>query len=197
MSVTIVSFFTPQDDYPKQAERFVGELEALGLEYFVAEAPDQGSYLANIRQKALVCWRSLLQLGKPILFVDVDGTVCRKPDLDLSVDFAAVPKPEDHPRRWFVGCLFFNYTTAGIDLAQRWVRATGDWSDESALDDVWKAGEWEGTWLELGPEYMEILRNENADPSPDTVVAIRLSKGRQKMAFHASGRTERPTKVAG
>lgn len=189
MTPTIVSFFTDNWEYPAHAERFRAECEALGVPVKLYPYPDTGDYLANIRLKAGVIQRALRELQTPILFTDVDGSVLKRPDtLDLTLDFMALPKPADHPRAWYVCTLFFNFTPAGLDLADRWVAATGDWSDESALDDVWKAGTWKGRWGNLTPEYMEILARTDQEPLPETIICTRLSRSEHKLAFQLSGR---------
>lgn len=189
MIPTIVSFFTNNWEYPAHAERFRRECLALGLQVELYALPDTGDWLRNLRLKPVVIQRALRELRTPILFTDVDGSVLKRPDtLDPSMDFMAIPKPPDHPRAWYVCTLFFNYTPAGLDLASRWVLATGDWSDESALDDVWKSGEWKGRWAALPPEYLEILSTPTQAPRPNTVICTRLSKSDHKLAFQLSGK---------
>lgn len=192
MTPTVVSFYTDNWEYPAHAERFQAECDALGVPCRLYPYPDTGDYLANTRLKPFVILRALWDVMGPVLFTDVDGSMCKRPDtLDPSVDFMAVPKPSDEPRIWYVGTLFFNFTPAGLDLVDRWVAATGDWSDESALDDVWKAGTWRGKWANLPPEYLEILSAPDQTPRPETVICTRLSKSDHKLAFQRSGRVRR------
>lgn len=192
MIPTIVSFYTDNWEYPAHAERFRAECEALGVPVRLYPYPDQGDYLANIRLKASVVLRALNELQRPILFTDVDGSVLKVPDgIDPRFDFMGIPKPEGHPRTWYMGTLFFNYTINGLGLALLWADATGDWSDESALDDVWKDGLWPpppSVWGNLPPEYLEILTRPDQEPRPETVICTRLSKSDHKLAFQTSGR---------
>jgi hypothetical protein len=122
-------------------------------------------------------------LAGPLLWVDVDGSLLRKPNLATSADFMAYPKPNWQDRQWHVGTLYFGDTEAARELLRLWVdHLRAGESDELALDRLWKAGRWAGAWSPLPPPYFVV---ENNGVPPDTVVLHRLSSSPYKRAFQS------------
>lgn len=171
----IASFNTPDPYYSQHAIRLRCECYMLGLRYEIVERPDAGGYLANCRQKPVFLLETLEKYGEPLLWVDVDGSVLKRPTaIDYSLDFMARPKPKGRGRKWHVGTVFVNATVGGRAFLRAWVdELDGQTSDEAALDRLWRKG-FPCTSGALPPEYFEIVTG-NRQPSPDTVVCHRLS----------------------
>jgi hypothetical protein len=185
MLPTVISFYTPNWLYSDHAKRLTRECELLGLDYLIEERPDAGDYLANCRQKPAFIAYALRKLDRPVLWIDVDGSIYRRPDLldAPGVDFAAKRKPSNCTRIWHVCALYF--TPNALPFVDAWVAATSQWSDESALDEMWKSGVTLPA-MELPDEYHHIL---NDGPQPkNTVIAHRLSQSDQKREFNRQQR---------
>jgi len=182
--VVITSFYTNTWHYADHARRLAAECDRLGLEHHIVERRDAGGYLANCRQKPVHIAETLEALGRPLLWVDVDGSVLRVPtDLPDGVDFAAVPMAGIRTRTWHVGTLYFRPTRAAKELLALWVGALGHESDEAALDVAWKSGRWHGTHAALPTTYMCYGRwADVADP----VVMHRGSHSKAKRIYQAA-----------
>jgi hypothetical protein len=186
MLPTVISFYTGNWKYSQYAERLKIDCERLGLDYVIEERPDAGDYLANCRQKPVFILECLQRLQRPVLWVDVDGSIYQRPDfLDApDFDFAARPKPPKCTRKWHVCAMYF--TPAAEWFVQRWVNMLSDWSDESALHELWQQAP-SIKYAELPGNYMMIL-DEHEDPPADLVMSTRLSSSDQKRAFQAANR---------
>jgi hypothetical protein len=157
----------------------------LRLDHCIKERPDTGSYLGNCRIKPVFLLECALKFRRPLLWIDVDGSILRAPDaIDYGVDFMARPMPPGQGRQWHVGTLFFNATAQGMGLLAQWAAALDtETSDEAALDRVWQAGTWSGTSTSLPDTYFHPARKR---ARRDTVIMHRLSKSRAKQ-LHQSG----------
>jgi hypothetical protein len=191
MQPTIVSFYTNNWTYPLHALRLQQECKHLGLEYYIQELQDSGSWLMNTRMKTGFIRDTLNKLKKPILWIDVDGSILKLPsDIDFSVDFAARKKREGSDRIWHVGTMFFNYTAKSLELVERWYNADIDGSDELAFEKVWNEG-WDGTCQNLPLNYFYISR-KNSDIPDDCVIFHRLSEDDSKKEFFIKSRQRNP-----
>lgn len=191
MLPTIVSFYTNNWTYPLHAVRLKQECEQLGLDCYIKELQDSGSWISNTRMKTGFIRDTILYLRKPILWIDVDGSILKLPiDIDQSVDFAARKKPIGAGRVWHVGTMFFNYTAKSLELIDRWYKEDIAGSDELALEVVWNQG-WDGTWQNLPLNYFYIQKKDSELPD-DCVIFHRLSTGESKKEFFRKER-KKPT----
>ena len=178
----VASFYTPNDDYPAHAERLIRECKVLGLPLHIAQLPDAGSYLANTRLKPAFLRDTMAALDTPLLWVDVDGSILKRPDaLRADVDFMARRMPPSRDRTWHVGTLYFNATDPAKALLAAWCRRTRRGSDEAAFEVAWRG--WKGVHAELPASYFEIL-GPGREPSEDAVIAHRLSTSESKRQLH-------------
>ena len=196
MSVTVVSFFTPNWEYPQHAERLAEECEALNLPSLIYPLPDRGDYLSNTRHKPGAIMSGLLDTRGPVLWLDVDSSILRQPEeLDLGLDFMAVKNTHKPDRRWHVATMFFNYTSSSLLLLGLWLQALGGWSDDEAFGRLWRdldegAPPWSGKTGELPKTYLDIESTASSwTPSPGAVIVARLSSSPAKNAFLASGKS--------
>ena len=180
MSLLLASFYTPTWEYPANARRLAGECGALGIDYHIEERPDQGAYFANCRQKPVYLLELMRKYNRPLLWMDVDGSVYRKPVMPMEVDFAARPMAKYRKRQWHVGTLFFNATPGALALLERWVEYLDPTSsDEEALDRLWRSRQWPATFAELSAPYFQV-QNRTACPRGSTIIMHRLSKSPAK-----------------
>lgn len=180
-SATVVSFYTPNWEYPAHAQRLAAECDALGVSWRIVPRPDTGTYPGNCRHKPEVLQEARAALSGPILWVDVDASVLQRPTFHADADLAAYPKPEADPRKWHVGTLWLNDTPGARDFLDVWATYLRDGaSDELALHRMWEAGAWDGTWSELPEAYFQMNRHGYDERA---VIVHRLSNSDQKRAF--------------
>lgn len=186
MNVTVASFYTPTWEYPAHAERLRAECDALGLAHHIRELPDAGDYIANTRLKPAFLCDAMAELARPLLWIDVDGSILARPTaLRSDVDFMGRRMPPRRDRVWHVGTLFFNNTEPARALLSRWAAMAGDGSDEAAFDLAWPG--FRGTHADLPATYFEILKLGRG-PSRGTVICHRLSSSPSKRAYHGRAR---------
>lgn len=178
----IVSFYTRDWEYPQHAVRLARECVALGLDFRIDERPSAGGYLENCCLKPYFI-RDMLKLGRPILWIDVDGSIIRRPVFfdGLDVDFAARKMAAGRARTWHVGTMFFRPTPAMIAFVDKWCELCGGLSDESALDALWNECQ-DITTSDIPQEYFQIARGRFYRPPTDTVIYHRISDGPSKQA---------------
>lgn len=186
MTPTIVSFYTPDFEYPAHAKRLAAECYKLGLPSHIQMLPSQGSYLANTCLKPRFLLQAMQTLDRPLLWVDVDGSVLRNPVACVQahhdgcdVGFRPITQA-DRVRRWHVGTIWLNNTYMTLAFLERWAALSGSMTDEAALHGLDKAlpiDQWLKVWA-MPPEYFYI----GNQPPLDTVVQHRLSGHKWKRA---------------
>lgn len=187
---TLISFYTNDWKYPQHAKRLAVECENIGLYYVIEELPSTNSYLKNTCLKPQFILDKLLELKSSVLWVDVDGSVLKKPHMTYFADFAACPMNPDRKRTWHVGTMWFNYTPAMITFIKEWIRNTGNLSDESALEKTWQKHGYRLSTVELSKEYFQIEQRGKQPPS-DTIIMHRISNGDVKRSEMPIARRKR------
>lgn len=174
----IVSYYTNDWEYPEHAKRLRSECVALGLEHFIIEVESKNSYIKNCCLKPFFIRNCLNTFDRPVLWVDVDGSILKKPDffLDTNWDFQARRMGPDRKRMYHVGTIWVNYTPQALRFVDAWCERTGDMTDESSLDQTLKSQVWDLRHRDIPPEYFVI----NRKPDPKTVILHRLSSGESK-----------------
>ena len=176
----IVSFYTNDWEYPAHAERLKRECEALGLEYRVERRDSAGGYIQNTCIKPFFIREMMLSEKRPLLWVDVDGSILKRPIFfdNLNLDFAAKHMTNARKRVWHVGTMFFNYTVAALKLLDRWCSMSGTLTDESALEEAWR-GLNNISYTDIPANYFEVATGQYR-PTSETVICHRLSKSPSK-----------------
>jgi len=143
---TVVSYFTPNWEYPAHAARLRASCESLGLPHVIEELPDQGAWRANGRLKPAFILEKMEELQRPLLWTDVDNEFLAVPTgLRADVDFMAVARKGTRFRRrsgwaWCVWVMLFNPTPGTMKLLRWWVddtSASTD-SDDRSFERVWR-----------------------------------------------------------
>lgn len=137
----IVSAYTPNTPYEEMAGRLRASCNALELAHDIVTIPPGASWEATTCAKASVCRDAWRRLERPILWVDADAVIHRRPNLLLgsSADFAV--HRWKHKLHIITATVFFNQTRAAGDLLDAWVaRCAADHtvSDQEHLDRLWK-----------------------------------------------------------
>lgn len=144
MNLTVVSFHTGQEPYVSKSRRLAESCEKLDVPCWIGELPDRGTWIENVSMKAQFLLNTMYYLRHPLLWIDADGYLVRKPDIlhQCLEDFGVYAKdrhkrtwkpigrepqtlPEAWPdTRWFLtGTMFFNNTELSHRLLSRWAEA--------------------------------------------------------------------------
>lgn len=183
---TICSFFTPNWEYPQWGKRLAKNCTDLGLNYYISEYPDSKGYLSNCRIKPEHIRRVLQETNTPVLWIDVDGSIYKTPEIfkNCNKDFMAKMMAPERSRYWHVGTLFFNNTPMGTTFLNAWADATNDssGSDELILDNLWNQSDFKDTmsYSDIPPEYFR-MKNKRYRPSNTDVIVHRISTGDAKL----------------
>lgn len=188
---TIISYYTDDWEYPKYAKKMKEDCVRLGLKRYIVKKDSAGGWIANTRMKSTFIYETMMRLREPVLWIDVDGSLLKVPELLYGCypyDFAARPKPSFAMRKWHVGTMYFNYTSASLWFLSEWckMKAEEDESDEVLLDKLWKSNEAVRTGLrvaELPKTYFQMLNGTEPEPLRHTVIAHRASTGESKREY--------------
>jgi hypothetical protein len=178
MHPLIVSFFTKDWEYPEHGRRLKKECADLGLDSHIVELKSTGSYIKNCCMKPFFLRTCLQTFNRPVLWIDVDGSILKKPDffLDTEWDFQAKRMGPHRKRIYHVGTIWINNTPKALEFVDKWCEKTGDMTDESSLDQTLKSQEWDFRHRDIPPEYFVIAKR----PSPEAVIFHRISSGQSK-----------------
>ena len=174
----IISFYTKDWLYLQHAQRLQKECKALGLNHLIVEKPSRNSYLKNTCIKPefiLECF----ELKRPLLWIDVDASIYKKPDFFLEDGFDFQAKKITNPQRtrvWHVGTMYFNPSAKMEEFMKDWIAALRV-TDEQALEQTWRSWKDKIISRDIPQAYFEI---EPSKPSKDCVIYHRLSKGSSK-----------------
>jgi len=186
----IISFYTDNWEYPKYAKQMQNACHNMGLSHYIKRLDDTGEWIANTRLKPVFIKRALEELQEDVLWIDVDGSILRKPTLLKSDNefrqhvVAARRKPKNETRDWHVGTLYFKYTPETMDFINQWVSMTDgtSGSDELAFENMMGMMD-AGIVGEFPKEYFQMLHTHEPSPLPGTIICHRASKGDSKLEW--------------
>ena len=129
----VIAFYTPE--YKAEAKDWTFSCRAAGLDYFVREVPNQGSWRLNVGMKPAFIKKALRVFEEDVLWVDIDGRFKRDWDLDLCKDFdfaawfiphkvmrSGVPFGKESGNDGIAsGTMWFNNSLYAIEFLRRWV----------------------------------------------------------------------------
>lgn len=129
MYPTIISFYTENTPYEKEAEDLATSCEKFNLPYEIDPMPNFGSWEKNCCFKPKYILKKLSDLQKPVLWLDADAIVYQKPTffetLETDVALHSNPTlPENHPSKVNSGTLLFYPTPATFSLLEKWDQET-------------------------------------------------------------------------
>lgn len=123
----IISFYTEPNDssnfYTENSKRFIKECEKYGLDYHIEELESKKNYYANTKMKPYYIQSCLEKFNEPLIWMDIDTSILKKPNFLLDhLDFAAV-KHEKKTMRIHAYCLFFNNNENSHTLIRNWINS--------------------------------------------------------------------------
>jgi hypothetical protein len=187
MSCTVISFYTPDWKYPEYANNLKEDCFRLGLKFSIDQLPSQGEYVKNCNIKPRFIRDKLYQLKSPVLWVDVDGSLLKLPELLLSHTIDAYDiagnRPTNNSERIHVGSVWFNYTDATLAFLDAWADAVDSSIDDAAFNGVWGHFKNRLQLFSLPPEYFFIHKRVNTSIPENTVILHRLSSSDLKWQY--------------
>lgn len=181
----ICSLYTPNWEYPIWAKKLAGNCETLKLDYNICGYEDTKSYLKNCRLKPNHIQKVMKECDRPVLWIDVDGSIYKKPEIFVNTknDFMAKKMAAQRQRHWHVGTIFFNNSNMGKQFLNAWVEKTNSikGSDELALDILWKEGRFNNSLSssDIPASYFRI-KNKKYVANNSDVIVHRISTGEAK-----------------
>ena len=123
MKPIYISAYTKGTRYEAEVKYLVSSLEKLGLEYHLFPYNDTGSWELNCQKKANLIKAALCSFKRPVVWIDADAIVVKKPDLFdiLSADVDIAYHWLENPDHLASGTLYFGYTQNAINICQKWI----------------------------------------------------------------------------
>jgi hypothetical protein len=175
----IVSFYTDDWMYPDHAKRMTKDCDDLGLQCHIVEKESTRDYIKNTAIKPFFIKECLDRFKQPVLWVDVDGLLLKRPELsDLTSDFAACDyfNKSNINRDWAVSILWFNYTPGATQLVDLWCSQSHGKTDEAGFDLAWKQLKDQITVEKLPEKYHFVKWRVSLEIPEDTVFCNQLSQ---------------------
>ncbi len=79
----VISFYTKNTIYEKEVEDLATSCQALQIDHYIEAREDLGCWEKNCSQKPLFILECLERFRQPLLWVDADGILLQKPNLQL------------------------------------------------------------------------------------------------------------------
>ncbi len=138
----IVSCFTKDTPYEKEALDLIESCKNFDLEFVIEGFTSLGSWEKNCCYKADFILEKLKQYQKPVLWIDVDGYIVKPLNFfnDLTCDMCAFidhDLPNDHPSKLRTSTLFCNYSEKSITLIKNWISSCKTSLAAKERSEVW------------------------------------------------------------
>lgn len=165
----IVSYYTTNTPYEKEADKLIKSLQLLRIPYDVVGVPNLGDWQSNTRFKAKFMQDMLIRhKGKSIVWVDSDAVVHSYPDLFDSYSCDVAVRWQDF--RWrknecLSGTIYLANNPQTLELCRRWegnnisegpgAKTFEQWNLGKAIEDMRNEGKIKDE--NLPPEYTMIF----------------------------------------
>ena len=143
---TVVSYYTENTGYAREARRLIDSLSSLGMAFDVAPVASRGSWLRNCAIKPDFILHMLEKHQRPIVWLDADAEVLRPLDVFQNAEFEFGVRRRHYTHLdesfgpWQSGTLYFGTSELAWALLKGW-RALGrelpDELDQKTLYATW------------------------------------------------------------
>ena len=183
----IVSYYTENTPYEKEAKDLIHSCQSLNLEHHIVPTPNLGSWSNNCCYKPKFLLNLLETLKRPLIWTDVDSIVRKAPTFfdTCKADIAAKidhDLPLNDKSRILTSTFFINHTQNAIALLKLWdtlsqkgLEQNPLYFDQSSLNDALQ--QFPLTLEELPPNYLVIL-NHPKHPPPEEAVFLHYQASR-------------------
>lgn len=192
MTATVISFYTPEWRYAEFAKNLQEDCKRLGLPCLIEVRESRNSYVKNCNIKPEYIKEKLLELKSPVIWIDVDGSIIKLPQLMIDAEIAgydiAANQSINNPDHIHVGSFFLNYSPKVLEFLDSWIqeikRKNG--IDDGAFNAVWNRFKHDLKYLKLPDNYFVILPWPDTPPSVNAVIVHRLSSSDLKLEYKRS-----------
>lgn len=135
----VVSFYTPDWEYPRYAARLANLCDGHMIPYYIERLEGYNSYLKNTCMKPSFILDTLKRLKRPVLWLDADTAITEQPELTMpDCDIAAVPftVPDTLGLKYHVSALYFNNTPESLKFLAEWSDNAGPFEDHHAFAET-------------------------------------------------------------
>jgi len=184
----VISFYTDDGDYPMYAKLLSEDCERLGLDYYISEKQSLKDYRKNCNIKPFFIKETLERFKRPVLWMDVDGSIISSPDLIfdetiLEYDIAA-NCAVNNETKIRVGSIWFNYTKAVMSFVDNWCESVSNGGiDDGQFNSTWKKHKDIMKLYKLPQNYFVVLQKLNSTPPDDSCIVHRLSNSLLKQKY--------------
>jgi len=182
---TVVSFYTPDWKYPEYAQSLANDCKRLGLDFAIESKPSTNTYVGNCNLKPYFIRDKLQELKKPILWMDVDGSVLNVPE-ELKilpvVDIAGYVNKQ-FLDRIYVNTILFNYTSNTLAFLDTWCEYVKNYIDDGAFNDALKNYSSKIQLCILPSEQIIVATSHNLSISSEICFVNRLSASDLKWQY--------------
>ncbi len=188
MKPTVISFYTPDWDYPEYAKKLQADCQRFGLSCWIIEKSSRRDYVQNCNLKPGFILEALRKFESPVFWIDIDGSIIDAPELLFDdhlqeFDIAGNRSIKD-PSRIHVGSIWFNHNPLVLDFVEQWndrVQQRG--LDDAVFNSLWSAYSDQIKFYQL-PDHYFFLHADQTKPIPsDTVILHRLSSSDLKWQY--------------
>jgi hypothetical protein len=187
MNFTVISFFTSDWLYPEYAKLLENDCKKLGLKYCIKPFPSLGEYTKNCNIKPSFILDQLSNLKSPVLWMDVDGSLLKRPEIlfDNNIEKYDIAgnRPFNNKERIHVGSIWFNYTNKTLEFLKMWDETAQSSIDDAAFNKVWNKFKNDLSMLDLPSDYFFIHKNDTDIIPSETVILHRLSSSDLKWKY--------------
>jgi len=183
-NLTVISFYTPNWEYPTHAERLRQECRRLRLNHVIEQRTTTGSYLRNCCLKPGFISECMASFSGPLLWVDVDASIFHVPtffqSLPPSTDIAAKQRADTSDLVWHVGTIWFQNNNTTREFVDTW-RSIGTSTDERSFNVTCAKMKDRLNIADIPPAYFQI-QQRSAPVLPETVILHRISSSPEKLS---------------
>lgn len=172
----IVSYYTKNTGYEKEAENLIASCKEHSLPCQIDPIDSLGSWEKNCCYKPRYLLEKLKNIGKPLLWLDVDASIAQKPTLFETIECDIALRiveelPQSHPSKMISGTIYINSTPATFKILELWEmeccrmfkKEEGEVWDQIALRNVLQNLPFSATIFPLPKEYYLVydrIKNE-------------------------------------
>lgn len=130
METLVISYFCDADGrtyYSDHATRFKNECENFHIPYHIANIESKGTYQLNCLLKPKFIYGKLIELQRPVLWIDIDTFILKAPNVfddfaRLGVNIGVAATDPKNIITVKASPLWFNYNTDTLEFLQMWIK---------------------------------------------------------------------------
>jgi len=180
MFPTVICFYTEHTAYEARVKKLIASCNAFNLPYSIDSIPNLGSWERNCCYKPKYILRKLSDLQTPVLWIDADAEIVKKPKLfeNFPPDIALrIVKhlPNYHQSKMISGTVYFNNTPSAFDILKQW-----DTECERLLQIN------RNVWDQMALRNVLLRSNAHIYPLPNSYYMVydRMKKGEDAFVIH-------------